>query len=142
MRTKELARHLRPMRPCTIGLRRLLRYDTVAQWWEQCSAGDDLCFLWIFIATADDDDVFARELSSLELLYHFDDTGLLRSIHRFRRGAPWVQGYIRSAQCSDANFVRSTLRRPTDREIRNASKWWKVRERERAEWIAERDMLD
>jgi hypothetical protein len=131
MKTKELAHLLRPLSPCTRGLHRLLKHETVRQWWSRCNVSRDLFYVWSFVATADGDNVFARELGEWERGlpgYDPEDGGVMEEMVADCRehGPDRFPGVFCGK--STADQFRATFRCPTDAELRMAGRWFAERE--------------
>jgi len=129
VKTKELAELLEPLHPCAPGLKRLLRYKTVREWWAKCSEANDLFYVWSFVATADGDDVFACELGEWEraLPSHTGGSIMEEIVEICRKNGPSWFPAVFDGKCYADQF-RAVFRCPTDAELRMAGRWFAGRE--------------
>lgn len=126
MKTKELARLLKPLNPCLPGLKSLRRHDTVRQWWNRCTVPNYLVYVWSFVACADTDSIFAEELVEV-----IGERSPRYSVLDLRRGhdAEWpsicdtwlaIEGESKEL----CDWLRAKLRCPTDAELRMAGRFF------------------
>jgi hypothetical protein len=142
MKTEELEKIIKPLEPCGEGIDLLLKYKTVAEWFQKCERINHVMYLWLAVACADTDDVFADELLTWLAKRTCDEhpwTYSIDEIHKIRQGAAF-NDYMDTAAhgldsmdehdryCNDEppkhfNAFINTFRCPTDAELRKIKKW-------------------
>jgi len=134
MKTEELAKIVEPLDPCGEGLDLLLKYTTVAEWFRYCGRINHVMWLWLAVACADTDDVFATELLTWLAKRTNDEKPWKFSLNDVKEirleDAPFSDLLGAAAFGLDEytgrkNFKAfiNTFRCPTDAELRKIKKW-------------------
>lgn len=130
MLTKTLVRILEPFRPCSSGVEKALEFRTVEEWFNSPDVPlNHKMYVWLCVACADSDNVFAEELANWK--YCGIKALTLMTVIETRHNQTFSEsfrldhiGYVGACKNDSVRFSK-TFRCPTDAEIRMISRWVK-----------------